>query len=149
MALTVAPVHESYARAHVPEACVVLIPVAGTGMYVALRTEDAKPGAPVGSTILPGGHVEPGETPEAAALREVMEETRLSIRLARPLGRLFVSGGDLCDSTDVQFFEAMPIQDTELAAIRGSEEGRPVVASKEVLMGTELGAATLPLIWPQ
>ena len=118
-------------------------------MYVALRTEDAKPGAPVGATILPGGHVEPGEMPESAAIREVMEETRLAVRLARPLGRLFVSEGDLCDAMDVQFYEATPIADSELASMRGSEEGRPVVASKEVLTGTELGSATLPLVWPR
>jgi 8-oxo-dGTP pyrophosphatase MutT (NUDIX family) len=35
--------------------------------------------------VLPGGHVEEGETPEAAALRELAEETTLRATIARPL----------------------------------------------------------------
>jgi len=35
--------------------------------------------------VLPGGHVEPGETPEVAALRELAEETRLRATIARRL----------------------------------------------------------------
>lgn len=34
---------------------------------------------------LPGGHVEPGETPEAAAVREVKEEACLQVRVVRLL----------------------------------------------------------------
>jgi len=34
----------------------------------------------------PGGHIEPGETPEQAALREVEEETGVRARLVRKLG---------------------------------------------------------------
>lgn len=35
--------------------------------------------------VLPGGHVEPGESPEEAALRELREETTLTATIDRPL----------------------------------------------------------------
>lgn len=41
----------------------------------------------------PGGTVEPGETPEEAAVREVKEETGLAIRVVRLLSRRPRSGG--------------------------------------------------------
>lgn len=37
---------------------------------------------------LPKGHVDPGEKPEQAALREVREETGISARLERQLGEI-------------------------------------------------------------
>jgi len=37
---------------------------------------------------LPKGHLEPGETPEAAALREIEEETGIAGRAVGPLGTL-------------------------------------------------------------
>ncbi len=36
--------------------------------------------------VLPKGHLEPGERPEDAALREAREETGLDVRLLAPLG---------------------------------------------------------------
>jgi len=45
---------------------------------------------------LPKGHIESGETPEEAALREVMEETGIESEIARALGVIdfwFMAGG--------------------------------------------------------
>lgn len=45
---------------------------------------------------LPKGHIESGETPEEAALREVMEETGIESQIARTLGIIdfwFMAGG--------------------------------------------------------
>lgn len=45
---------------------------------------------------LPKGHIEVGETPEQAALREVMEETGIESQISRPLGVIdfwFMAGG--------------------------------------------------------
>ena len=49
-----------------------------------LLIERAKP--PIGMWSLPGGHVEPGETAAAAALRELQEETGLSAALDHFVG---------------------------------------------------------------
>jgi diadenosine hexaphosphate hydrolase (ATP-forming) len=38
--------------------------------------------------VLPKGHIEPGETPEQAARREVQEEGGVDAEIVRPLGRL-------------------------------------------------------------
>jgi 8-oxo-dGTP pyrophosphatase MutT (NUDIX family) len=45
---------------------------------------------------LPKGHIEPGETPEQAAIREVAEETGIESEIARELGVIdfwFMAGG--------------------------------------------------------
>jgi len=51
---------------------------------------------------LPKGHIEIGESPEEAALREVMEETGIKSRIAQPLGVIdfwFMAGGQRIHKT--------------------------------------------------
>ncbi len=48
-----------------------------------------------GEWSLPGGHVEPGESPEEAVVREVREETALDVRIVAPLGVVVIARGGL------------------------------------------------------
>lgn len=55
---------------------------------VLLTLRAARLAAHGGQVSFPGGRIEPGETPEAAALREAAEEVGLDPRLPELLGRL-------------------------------------------------------------
>lgn len=70
----------------------------------------------LGFWSLPGGHVEPGETPEESVRREVREETGLDVIVGAEAGRsphatayvARVVGGELCagdDATECEFIE--------------------------------------------
>jgi 8-oxo-dGTP diphosphatase len=48
-----------------------------------------------GSWSLPGGRVEPGETPAEAVVREVREETGLVVRAGQPVGSVRIPAGDV------------------------------------------------------
>ncbi|MGA9347433.1 MAG: NUDIX hydrolase, partial [Anaerolineae bacterium] len=56
------------------------------------------------SWAVPGGSIEPGETPEQAAIREVKEETGLDIRIVRPYA--VVRGVNDYGSYRVHYFQA-------------------------------------------
>lgn len=67
----------------------VLVPVVlGEAPAVMLTLRAATLSAHAGQVALPGGRIEAGETPEAAALREAAEEVGLDPRLPQVLGRL-------------------------------------------------------------
>jgi 8-oxo-dGTP diphosphatase len=82
--------------------------VVGKDGRVLLIRRAAPPGR--GQWSLPGGKVEPGETPSAAVVREVREETGLDVRVIDELGVVTYDGEGfsysihehLCDVTGDQ-----------------------------------------------
>jgi acetyl-CoA carboxylase carboxyl transferase subunit beta len=98
-----------------PVVCAGAVVRDGTGRLLLARRGHA-PGA--GRWSLPGGRVEPGETPAAAAAREVFEETGLTVAVGEllatvPIGDYLVhdfaasvTGGELRagdDASDVRW----------------------------------------------
>jgi 8-oxo-dGTP diphosphatase len=79
------------------------------------------PDEPIGTpAALPGGHVEYGESPEEAAIREAYEETGLIVQVVHCLGWYF-SARDVYPGPGVTFmFETRAIG----GALRDSEEGK-------------------------
>lgn len=85
-----------------------------------------------GRWTLPGGRIEPGEAPEEAVVREVIEETGLDVRVGAVVGRVLIPAGAVTydvidfactpvdptaepvagdDATDVRFVEATALRD--------------------------------------
>jgi 8-oxo-dGTP pyrophosphatase MutT (NUDIX family) len=73
--------------------------------------------------VLPKGHIDPGETPEIAALRELQEEAGIVGEIVAPLSaRQFIKGGK---EAAVQFFLVREIgatESTEDRTVRWEEE---------------------------
>ena len=71
-----------------PAAAVILVYDAGHGPTIPLTVRHAGLPQHAGQVSLPGGAIDPGETAEAAALREVEEEIGVPADQVRVLGRL-------------------------------------------------------------
>ncbi len=80
--------------------CVGAVVVDGAGRLLLIQRGHA-PSA--GLWSLPGGRVEPGETPTDAVVREVREETGLTVSPGAVVGRLSIPGdGVVYDVTDFE-----------------------------------------------
>jgi 8-oxo-dGTP pyrophosphatase MutT (NUDIX family) len=78
-----------------PIPAAVLVPVVlGTPPGILLTKRNARLNKHAGQVSFPGGRIDPGETPEAAALREAEEEVGLAPRDVELLGRMsnYVTG---------------------------------------------------------
>ncbi len=86
--------------------------------------EHYKHGAGMTSMELPAGYIDPGETPEESARRELLEETGLDAGDWRYLGRYFIDGNRGCGAShvflarDVRRVAAPTLEESEIIAQR-------------------------------
>ena len=104
---------------------------------------------------LPKGHIEPGESREQAAIREVQEETGLDARIVSPIGEVVyfyrrpggnlirksvyhylmeITGGDVGGpNSEVSEIRLLPIPDA--MALLSYENDRQIVEKAEAILG--------------
>lgn len=90
--------------------------------------------------VLPKGHIDPGESPEEAALRELKEEAGVAGEIADRLSAQHFKNGD--KEVDIQYFLIRELGSTEAAerrTVRWEEEN----AALQLLTFAEARAALL------
>lgn len=93
-----------------------------------------------GAWSVPGGHLEPGETPAQALERELREEIGVSATAYRPMGRLPGAEGALFHLFEVEDWRGTPrLRGDEHSALRWVALGE--VARRGGLAPDGLGAA--------
>jgi len=80
-------------------------------------------GAAIGQWAFPGGRIQSGETEEAAALRELAEETAITARLTGTLARYAVPASPTLGPIDLMVFTASYVAGTA----RAQDDARAVV----------------------
>jgi 8-oxo-dGTP pyrophosphatase MutT (NUDIX family) len=101
--------------------------------------------------VLPKGHIDPGETPEIAALRELEEEAGIVGEIVAPLStRDFIKGGK---EAAVQFFLVREIgatESTEDRTVRWEEEAaaQQLLTFEEAREALSEGAAKMNGVLP-
>jgi ADP-ribose pyrophosphatase YjhB (NUDIX family) len=108
-------------------ACVGAVVLDDRGRLLLIRrgTEPSK-----GSWSVPGGRVEPGESPAEAVVREVREETGLAVRADREVGRIRIPGpGVVYDVVDF----ACTLLDPAQPPVAGDDADEVTFADEDVL----------------
>ncbi|HWI51163.1 MAG TPA: NUDIX domain-containing protein [Symbiobacteriaceae bacterium] len=91
-----------------------------------------------------GGKIEPGETPDQAVKREVLEETGLTLTAYRSVGHVILDEGNN-RGTSLHLFVATAV----VGELRASDEGEPVwvgLAQAEQLPMIEYARLLLPRV---
>ena len=85
-----------------------------------------------GRWSLPGGRIEPGESPEQAVVREVREETGLDVRAERHVGQVSIPGdGVVFDVLDL----ACVLTDPRAQPVAGDDADAAMFADAATLDG--------------
>ena len=114
--------HEVAVVRHPPS--VVLIPMQPDGRVVLIRQFRPSLGREIWE--LPAGSVDPGETAEAAAVRECEEEIGLVPHLIEPIGGLFPAPG-FCDE-ELIFFRVTDLRPPAPDSVRRPDDDEDIQA---------------------